>query len=75
MRDAVNRSDRDYSALLSEVSSEEIVAYLEQSEITISDLEEMLTLENLQGLETISSEDFNSYSEEELDDLYEYYSL
>lgn len=76
LRDSVkNIGNDDYYALISEVSSDEIIAYLEQSELSISEIEQALGMEDLEDLPVNGTDSFDSYTEEELDDLYEYYSL
>jgi hypothetical protein len=76
LRDSVsNLADSNTYALLGGVSSDEIVTYLEQSELSISELEDALKFEDLTDFNTVDTEAFDKYSDDEVDDLYEYYSL
>ncbi len=76
LKDSINKTEvGSYYAIINKVSSDEIVAYLEQSDLTINELEEALRSEDLDNLNSIKTDTFKNYSDDELDDLYEYYSL
>ena len=69
-----NRTEAtDYYALLNEVSSEEIVAYLGETDISIAELE--MALANDEEINMYDSSSIPDLEEEETEALLEYYSL
>jgi len=64
----------DYSEILSEVSDDEIIAYLEYSDVSYSEIASFMSDESRFEIKEDSAEYFE-FEEQEADALLEYYSL